>query len=203
MDAAMSTPAGSAGLDFTWHMSRLCLDVCTRLPELSHVDPRRVAVRYCQVRKAVAHGFLASLTPLRFEGGQMYKLRHGRRWMIQPLFDSAGREMLYLLSFYLPRFLDHAFEEKLTTVLHELWHISPSFNGDLRRMPGRCYAHGHSERHYDEAAGRLVRSWLALTPPTELYEFLEHDFQQLRRRYGAVYGTRIPTPKVIALAAVD
>ena len=31
-------------------------------------------------------------------------------------------------------FLDQTFEEKLVTVFHELYHISPAFDGDLRRL---------------------------------------------------------------------
>ena len=80
--------------------------------------------------------------------------------------------MLYLLSFYLPRFLNHSFEEKLTTVIHELWHISPSFNGDLRRLPGRCYAHGSSEREYHKQMEALAAKWLSLDPPADVHRFL-------------------------------
>ena len=42
------------------------------------------------------------------------------------------------MSFYLPRFCDQSLDEKLSTVMHELWHISPAFDGDIRRLPGRC-----------------------------------------------------------------
>ena len=107
--------------------------------------------------------------------------------------------MLYLLSFYLPRFLDYPFEEKLATVCHELWHIGPAFDGDLRRHAGRCYAHGHSTREYHEGMRQLAAAWLDRNPPVELYDFLRCDFRQLRQRFGAVYGTRIATPKLIAL----
>jgi hypothetical protein len=113
------------GFDFTHHAVRLCADLCQRLAELRHIDMGRVAVRYCQVRKSVPHGLQASLTPLRFEQGNLYTTRGGRRFTIQRLYTPAGVEMLYLLSFYLPRFLNQTFEEKLATVVHELWHISP------------------------------------------------------------------------------
>ncbi len=187
-----------AGFDFTFHVGRLCNDLCVRLPELGHIDMARVAIRYCQVRKAVSHGVQATLTPLRFAGGSLSTVRGGRRYSIERIFSPAGQEMLYLLSFYLPRFLNLPFAEKLATVIHELWHISPDFDGDLRRFSGRCYAHGHREEHYHAAMGQLAAKWLALSPPEELYEFLQDDFRQLRARFGAVYGTRIATPKLIA-----
>ena len=60
---------------------------------------------------------------------------------LKGLFDAKGVEMLYILKFYLPRFQNEPFEEKLTTIFHELWHISSDFNGDIRRHSGRCYVH--------------------------------------------------------------
>lgn len=185
------------GFDFTFHMSRLCADLAARLPELNHVDMSRVAVRYCQVRTAAAHGLQATLTPLRFEGGALFTQRAGRRWTIQRLYDASGREMLYLLSFYLPRFLNHPFHEKLTTAVHELWHISPNFDGDLRRHPGRCYAHGPSEREYHRSMADLSEKWLAMKPPEAVYRFLQGDFRQLQAAHGGVFGARISTPRLL------
>jgi predicted metallopeptidase len=185
------------GFDFTFHAQRLCADLCQRLDELRHVDMGRVAIRYCQVRKAVSHGMQASLTPLRFEHGSLFTMRAGRRWTMQRVYGPVGQEMLYLLSFYLPRFLNQSFHEKLATVVHELWHISPEFNGDIRRLPGRCYAHGHSEEHYHASMHELARRWLALDPPEELHSFLRCDFADLRSRHGAIYGVRIRTPRLI------
>ena len=185
------------GVDFIFHVGRLCVDLASRLPELRHVDMSRVAIRYCQVRNAAAHGLQATLTPLRFEDGELYTQRAGRRWTIERLYDGSGREMLYLLSFYLPRFLNHSFEEKLTTVIHELWHISPSFNGDLRRLPGRCYAHGSSEREYHKQMEALAAKWLSLDPPADVHRFLRASFKQLQASHGGVFGARISTPRLI------
>lgn len=201
MDSIRLTPTDPArspvGFDFTAHVRRLCADLAGRLDELGHVDMDRVAIRFCQARKAVRHGLQASLTPLRFEGGLLVTLRRGRPYTIQRLYDEAGRELLYLLSFYLPRFLELTFEEKLITVLHELWHIGPRFDGDLRRHPGRCYAHSCSQQQYDLHMAALAERWLAAGPPASLYAFLQCSFKQLRAQYGAVFGMRIPTPKLI------
>ena len=185
------------GFDFTFHVRRLCADMVHRLPELSHVDLPRVAISFSQTRKAVDHGLYASLTPLRFAGGSRYAVRRGRKWTVQRLVDESAGEMLYLLSFYLPRFLDQRFHHKLTTVVHELWHISPRFDGDLRRFGGRCYAHSASQRRYDAKVEQLVDRWLSLEPPASVYNFLRYEFRELVRRYGRVYGVKIPTPKLI------
>ncbi len=189
------------GFDFTQHMRRLCVHLTTALPDLAHIDLVRVAIRFCQVRKAVRHGMLASLTPLRFEHGSRFTERRGRRWRIETVRDADGREMLYLLSFYLPRFCEYPFGEKLATVIHELWHIGPQFDGDLRRHPGRCYAHSPRQRDFDAHAEAMARKWLAQSPPPASYAFLQKSFQELVREHGTVIGHRIRTPRIVRVDA--
>ncbi|MCS7306075.1 MAG: putative metallopeptidase, partial [Thermoguttaceae bacterium] len=183
--------------DFTGHMRRLCEDLVARTPELRHIDMSRVLVAAAQVRTNHLEGIHASLTPLRFPGGGSFLYRAGRCYTLPRVLDPAGREMLYILRFYLPRFADLKFKEKMVTIVHELWHISPAFNGDLRRHRGRCYAHGRSQKTYDAHAARLVEKYLAQHPPAELYEFLQYSFHQLQSRYGTVYGLRVPRPRLI------
>jgi predicted metallopeptidase len=93
--------------------------------------------------------------------------------------------------------LDLAFREKLDTVIHELWHVSPRFDGDLRRLGERKYAHGSSLKKYDAHVKTLVDEWLALDPPERLFAFLREDFRRLSARHGRVIGTRIHAPKMI------
>ncbi len=189
-----------AGLDITQCFRQLAGAVVDRTPALAHVNLDAVAIGFVQARKPVLHGIQATLTPLRFVDGSLVQRRRGRDWTIQRLFTAEGREFLYLLRFYLPRFLDQPLGEKLTTVFHELWHISPAFDGDLRRHPGRCFAHSPSQRQYDDTMRGLVEDWLRTGPPPDCYEFLHLDFGELRRRHGAVYGLRIPPPRLIPLA---
>lgn len=187
------------GFDFTQHMRRLCAALVADLAELRHIELDLVGIRFCQVRKAVRHGMLASLTPLRFEGGARTSRRRGGSWQIESVRDAAGRELLYLLSFYLPRFCDYPFAEKLATVVHELWHIGPQFDGDIRRHPGRCYAHSARQRDFDAHAAGLAEKWLAQAPPESSYAFLRGSFRDLVRRHGAVIGHRIRTPRLVRI----
>lgn len=169
----------------------------SRLPELGHIAMDRVMVAFAQARGAARHRIFASLTPLRFRDGAQETVRRGRRMRLQRVVGLDGREALYILRFYLPRFLDLPFREKISTVLHELWHIHPSFNGDIRRFGGRCYAHSGSQKRYDAAMDQLTEKWLGLEPPREVYEFLEHDYQTLLSRHGSVFGHRIAHPRFI------
>jgi hypothetical protein len=188
-----------AGFDFTLHMRRLCEEMVARVDALRHVDMSRVAISFSQTRKATRDGMYASLTPLRFAGGQIYTVRRGRRWGMQRLCGSDGREMLYILSFYLPRFLELPYGEKLSTVLHELWHVGPKFDGDVRRFDGRCFAHGSSSKQYEAQVEQLVAQWLAARPAESLDGFLRLSFRELSARYGRVFGRKIPAPKLIPI----
>ena len=185
------------GFDFTNHIRRLCEDMVTRAESLQHIDMSRVAISFSQTRSAAKTGIFASLTPLRFNGGAAHTIRRGRKWEIQKVIDPDGRPMLYLLNFYLPRFLDLAFREKLETVIHELWHGSPRFDGDLRRLGEVKYAHGASVKKYDAHVKTLADEWLALDPPERLYAFLREDFRKLTAQHGRVIGTKIRAPKMV------
>lgn len=190
---------GLQGFDFGAAMRLLCDDIVARLPELSHIDFDRVAVSVCQTRHNESHGVYAALTPLRFEHGALRKVMGGRQYGVERVCSVSGTEYLYILSFYLPRFLNTSLEEKLATIIHELWHINPKFDGDLRRHEGRYYAHGPSQRDYDAQMERLAQRWLSLDPPEHLYEFLMASFEGLIAEFDKIVGVRWPAPKLILL----
>jgi hypothetical protein len=190
------------GFDFTHHMRQLCGDMVSRLDELRHIDLDRVAIRFCQTRRTGPYGIQASLTPLRFARGALETRRRGRRYTIERIHDADGREMLYVLSFYLPRFLDRPLSDKLNTVIHELWHISPKFDGDVRRHDGRCYAHTASQQRYNAQVEQLTKKWLAFDPPPEMFGFLRLGFGRLTREHGPVFGMRFPSPKLVPLDSI-
>jgi predicted metallopeptidase len=187
------------GFDFTQSMRSLCDDMVTRVPQLSHIRLEYVALRLCRARQRTSHGIYASLTPLRFEGGATETVKRNRRFGVQRVLDDAGREMLYILSFYIPRFLDQTPRFKLDTIIHELWHIGPRFDGDIRRHDGRCYAHTGSQKEYDAQVAKLTDLWLAAAPSPDLYEFLNYDADGLLRKFGTLVGHKIRNPRLIPL----
>jgi hypothetical protein len=191
--------AHERGLNFTAHMRSLCADMVARVPRLAHIQLDYVAIRICRARQRTSHGIYASLTPLRFLDGATETVKRNRRYGVQRVVDHHGREMLYILSFYVPRFLDQSLRFKLETVVHELWHIAPNFNGDIRRHQGRCYAHTGSQKHYDAHVAQITEEWLATGPNADLYGFLRHDADTILKNYGALVGHRIRTPRLIPL----
>jgi hypothetical protein len=137
---------------------------------------------------------------MRFEGGALFTRRRGRVYTVRRMYKPDGTELLYILTFYMPRFMDVDLIEKLSTVLHELWHISPEFNGDIRRFPGRCYAHSSSQKEYDADMDRMAIRWLATNPPESVYEFLKYRFDELTQQHGTIFGARIRHPKLVRCA---
>jgi predicted metallopeptidase len=182
--------------DFCGHVRRLCDDIADRCEELAHVRTGRVLFAVTQARNGRAHGLQARVTPLRFHGGALYRRHRGSRYQVQRLFV-YGREMLYLMTFCLPRFLNQAFDDKIVTLFHELFHIGPRFDGDLRRHAGRYTVHSSSQHRYDEHMAALARAYLASEPDANLHAFLRLNFAQLKHRHGAVVGTVVPRPKLV------
>lgn len=196
-----SGPAGRP-FDFCGHVRRLCGDIAARCPELAHVQVDRVLFGITQARSGARHGLQARLTPLRFPRGQLVRSEDGRQYRVQR-YRLDGREMLYLMTFCLPRFLDQTFDDKFITLFHELYHIGPAFDGDLRRMKGRCSLHSHSKRTYDAHMAALARAYLAGDAPRELHAFLRLDFAQLAHRHGSVVGVVVPRPRLLPIVEND
>jgi predicted metallopeptidase len=194
-------PTGPEGkpFDFCGHVRRLIADIVSRCQPLAHVDVSRLLLGVTVARNRRAHGLQARITPLRFAHGSLLRRRRGTIFQVQRYF-LGNHEFLYLLTFCLPRFLDQDFADKFVTLFHELYHINPDFNGDLRRHDGRYAFHSHSQRGYDKHMAQLARAYLAGRPDPGLHAFLRLDFAQLQHRHGAIAGVVVPRPKVIAVA---
>ena len=191
-------PTGHVKLpfDFCGHMRRLCASVVSRCPGLYHIDVDRLLITAMQARTSRSGGLQARVTPLRFRDGALVRRQRGRDYLVQR-FRVDGREMLYLVSFCLPRFQDQSFFEKFVTIFHELHHIGPSFDGDLRRHAGRYEVHTHSQKEYDGQMGELARAYLTGGADPALHAFLRLDFAQLQQKHAGVQGVVVPRPKLL------
>ena len=188
-------PAGEP-FDFCAHVRRLCADIVRHCPELGHIDVSRLLFGVTQARTGRTHGLQARVTPLRFRHGRLTRRRRGVCYQVQR-YVVNGRDMLYLITFCLPRFLDQGFDDKFITLFHELYHISPDFEGDLRRLDGRYELHSHSKKAYDEQMAHLARSYLSNGADRHLHDFLRLNFAQLAHRHGSVVGVFVPRPRLL------
>ena len=178
-------------------MEEVVRDVVGTLEELRHVQLDSVLLSIAHARQSSRHGVYASCVPLRFEGGSP-ETTVGKRTFRMPALQHEGREILYILYFMLPRFHEEQdYHEKLATIIHELYHISPRFNGDLRRFPGKNFAHGHSREVYHAAMRRLADRYLAASPRAQGHEFLKTPFEELLKRPGGLVGRSVPKPKAV------
>jgi hypothetical protein len=208
-------------INYTDRLTLLMQDVVSRVPTLNFIDIRDVLVfaRGGRTRAEGAYATCHCLTLPASEPGYYFWRDHdsGRvtrrsEWFVtkSPTVSVGNRPIRYLISFALPRFCDqsldrsrkerfyHPAEEpwiaKLDTVIHELYHIAPDFNGIRRIERGDgTYAancHGH---HFFSQVAEMVQVYLASRPDPAVYEFLRLDFDQLERRYGGVVGTSFRT----------
>jgi predicted metallopeptidase len=192
---------GRAGepFDFCAAIRRLADDAIGRCPEFAHIRTANILFAMTQARNGRGHGLQARVTPMRFHGGALARRNRGKTYQVQRYFVD-GNEILYLMTFCLPRFLNQGFDDKFVTLFHELYHIGPQFDGDLRRHAGRYSVHSHSQRHYDQRMAALARTYLALKPDPTLHAFLRLGFAQLCQRHGQVIGVTVPRPKLVPIA---
>jgi hypothetical protein len=186
-------------LNLTRSIERLISDIVIRVQELRHIDPHKVLFCVATTRGGGVHGMYAKIHPLRFAGGSStMETRRGKRKVtyVMPAVSHRGQDILYVVYFLVPRFLNLPLREKLITIFHELYHISPEFNGDIRRFPGKNYAHGSSRKRYNELMARLVDEYLQSLEDDGLTGFLDGDMAAIRVRHKAIVGRKLATPRI-------
>jgi predicted metallopeptidase len=189
--------------DFTGRMEALVEDIVRRLPVFAHVRTERLLVTLSRARRGGLSGTYARIFPLRFEHGATRTVRRtggAIQSYEMPRLVHQGRDILYIVTFLLPRFQNLDFDTKVTTVIHELYHVGERCDGDIRRLPGKNFAHGHSRDVYDRKMAALAREYLALPGHEGVTGFLRDGFRALERRFGAVAGRRLapPAPRLVA-----
>lgn len=186
-------------LNLTASLERLVTDIVSRTDELSHISPSKLLICLSTTRNGGIHGVYAKIHPLRFSGGSASRtVRRGRKSYscTMPDVKHNGEEMLYVIYFLFPRFFDLSLREKLITIFHELYHISPAFDGDIRRFPGRNYAHGSSTRKFNATMAILADRYMEQLQDEDLVEFLTFDVSSLRSRHRALVGRKLKTPRI-------
>ena len=189
--ARRQAPGGPkiADMQFIESLSLLMLDICARLPELSHVRLPQIQLVASSCRSRRNSGVLAYVLPLKFSGGRPVEIIvRGNRtyhYAIIPTFLPGGAELLYSVHFLMPRFLNLSPEEKIATIIHELYHIHPDFNGDLRRFPGGRL-HGPTQRQYHEKVAGLTQRYRKAAPSILNLELLRLGHRQFEKRFGPI-----------------
>jgi hypothetical protein len=185
-------------LDFSLSMQRLIADIVSKVDLFQHIDASRILIGMTPARKSGGAGLQARITPMRFENGSSLIHKRGCTYQIQRFFVDH-REMMYVLVFCMPRFLNRPLHDQFITVFHELYHISEKFDGDLRRHPGRYQFHTANQKDFDRIMGEHAQEYLRMRPDPSLYDFLGKGMKLLLQRYDAVTGYSIPKPLMIRM----
>jgi len=145
----------------TLAVKRLIRDLAARLPELAHVKPSRILVVAGEARRASR----ATIRPAHFGETRGRGGRGGRR---KPLIRIQGRKILYVITLRPLWFRASTPEQRVSTVLHELWHASQRFDGTLHR--GRVHSR-LPRAGYERRIRSLRDRYLAQAPEEILAPF--------------------------------
>jgi predicted metallopeptidase len=137
----------------TLAVKRLVRDVAARLPELAHVRASRILVVAGEARRASR----ATIRPAHF-GSTRGRAEGGRE---KPIVRVKGRKILYVVTLRPLWFVASTAEERIATIVHELYHASIRFDGTLHR--GRRHSRLPLAA-YNRTIRALVRRYLAEAP---------------------------------------
>ncbi len=168
----------------------LVAEICKLAPEFELIDPSKIVVSVSRSKSLGKTGTWAYVTPLRYIGGAKSRqgVRRGVRGVYQYL--SAGiekhhPEALYLMTFLIPRFFYLSFQERIETIVHEIYHIHPEFRGDLRRFAKPHIHHGPTPAAFRARVREITQGVLQRAPELANHPLLNNkqdQFMEYRSR---------------------
>jgi hypothetical protein len=160
-------------------LSELAFNIAENVPELSYIDYNQVAFNFKKARKTKVEEVFAEVTCLEPSMEETNSFQEGRtkKFFLTNTILNNGIPLKYVIHLYIPTFFNLSFKEKLVTIFHELYHISPKFDGELRKFSNRAYQHGPSLEKYDSYMEYLVLKYLSLEP--KCTEFLKQNKEEL------------------------
>jgi hypothetical protein len=143
--------------NFNQVVRRLIRDIAAQMPEFSHIKASRILIVAGEARRASR----GSIKPL------MINPVNRRR---KPVVKFNGRRMLYCITLRPLFFRSSTAHDRIGTLLHELFHISPLFDGTLDEQR----RHETVGRGFSAKLRPLVRRYLRQCPP-ELWAAFAYD----------------------------
>jgi len=138
----------------------LISNIISKLDEFSHIDLNRIILSLKSSPKKEINSYYAEIKCL--NNSANIKEVNGRltkHYYCQSLLKN-GIPANYIIFFTIPDFINLDYKEKLITIMHELYHISPSFNGELRLFNNKKCLHGKYPDKYDEYMNYLAEIFL-------------------------------------------
>lgn len=194
--ADLDTGLHNVPFDLTHAITEVVHDIRRCCPDFQHIDLNRMMIGIFRAKSTGKSGLIARVHPLRFMNGSLLTRKRSQLYTVQR-FRYESREMLYFMSFCLPRFLDRSPDDKLVTIIHELFHISEKFDGDFRRLGGRCEVHSGRKKNYDAHMAVLAKQYLNNGADRTKLAFFQLNFMQLSQRHTGVVGYELPVPMLL------
>ncbi len=130
-------------------VSALIAHISDVVPEYGHIDAQRILIVAGEARRASR----GTVKPLFFQGGQRIDFL-GRR---KPAVEIGGRRMRYIITLRPLFFRKATLRQRITTILHELFHISPVFDGSLDLSRRHARAGSSFDTQFRPVARRALR----------------------------------------------
>ena len=181
--------------DYICSLNELVKDITEKVGELSYIDPEQVAIGFKRSRESVAEEVWAEISGIEDEYDGTIQRREGRieKFFAPKTILINGIPVKYVVDFYVPVFFGLNFKQKLLTVFHELYHINPKFDGNLRFFKGKGYKHGSSLEKYDKYMDYLVDKYLKMDPAATA--FLNKCHSELSEFCNKGNLPRLPKPE--------
>lgn len=147
-------------LELIKSINNLIFDIKYKVEEFSHIEPEKIIVNF---KKSITDTTYAEIKTISSEGDHLLKDKNGRieRFISSTPALSSGYPVKYLINLYIPLFFKLSLKEKLLTIFHELYHISPKFDGELRTFSCSQYQHGPSMNKYEYYMEYLLLKYLS------------------------------------------
>ena len=170
---------------YTSFVERAIQDMVQTVSGLAHIDPRRLLVlagpRACLGQTGNLAQCYALLEREYADFAYWYNPRTRRVIRATPWvryennrIEIGGQRALYLILLKLPRLLVH---HPLETLIHELVHIGPDFDGRMHRL-----RHG---KRFDTITAEFARQWREKGNP-ELVQLMDMKEETLAARFGTL-----------------
>jgi len=173
-------------------------DIIKTTDEFKSFDLNRILICCASNRKDFKGAIFGKLLPLRFKDGSEI-IKHNGKFYTIPKIKVNNTEILYIIYLYIPKFFDLSPKGKVNVIFHELYHINPGFNGDIRRMGKFKAAHGHSRKSFEEKYIEYADAYFKTIQNTPYFSFLQMNSDDIRNRYKTIKYRRIKNVKPVLL----
>ena len=183
-------------IDITGILTRLIEEIINNTQIFGHFDINKIIVCTASNKKNSRGGTYGKLVPLKFENGADILKYKGKNYAM-PKIIKNNIQQLYIIYFYIPKFFDLPHIEKLRVIFHELYHISPDFNGDIRRFGKKKISHGSSRDKFNSNFENELIEYYENNMGNRFSHFLKMDMDYIHKNFNNIYSIRMKLPKPI------